>query len=141
MLIDMRTVRHVPHPRFYYEYTDETHTDLASTEDVAFSRDLAYAGTPLFCNWDAWAGHLKTKLVTKPQPIPEDAVPRWIVERGAELRAAGGDTAPPRLRDAWKEKPAGGYVLSPKPNGRPLAATPANGECLGDDPPTLPDGP
>lgn len=127
MLIDMRAVARLPHPRFYYEYRSEHQTEKASTEDVAFSRDLTYAGVPLFCAWDSWAGHLKLKLVGRPQEIPVEAVPRWIVDRGAQIAEEGGIA--PRMADAWREKPRGGYLLSPKPNGRPLPPPPAGG-CL-----------
>ena len=71
MLIDMRAVKRLPHPRFYYEWTNEKQTHKASTEDVTFSRDLYLRGVPLYVNWDAWAGHHKLKLVPRPERIPE----------------------------------------------------------------------
>jgi hypothetical protein len=39
------------------------------------TRDLSFAGAeklgynPVYCNWDAWAGHWKPKCVGKPQMI------------------------------------------------------------------------
>lgn len=62
-------------PWFYYEYPDIYQSEKASTEDVTMTRDLSLAGTqrlgynPVFCNWDAWAGHWKPKCVGKPQII------------------------------------------------------------------------
>lgn len=62
-------------PWFYYEYSDKFQAEKASTEDVTMTRDLSLAGTqklgynPVFCNWDAWAGHWKPKCVGKPQII------------------------------------------------------------------------
>lgn len=62
-------------PWFYYEYPDKYQAEKASTEDVTMTRDLSLAGTqklgynPVFCNWDAWAGHWKPKCVGKPQII------------------------------------------------------------------------
>lgn len=62
-------------PWFYYEYPDKYQAEKASTEDVTQTRDLSLVGTqklgynPLFCNWDAWAGHWKPKCVGKPQFI------------------------------------------------------------------------
>lgn len=67
-------------PWFYYEYKDCRETEKASTEDVTFSRDISLWGTqvlgynPVFINWDAWAGHYKPHLVTKPFPMTADDV-------------------------------------------------------------------
>jgi hypothetical protein len=60
-------------PWFYYEWKDKFAAEKASTEDVTQTRDLSLVGTqklgynPVFCNWDAWAGHWKPKCVGKPQ--------------------------------------------------------------------------
>ena len=60
------------HSWFYYEYTDKYQTQKASTEDVTATRDLSLACSfvagynPIYCNWDAWAGHWKPKCVMKP---------------------------------------------------------------------------
>jgi hypothetical protein len=62
-------------PFAYYEWSDKYASQKASTEDVTMTRDLSLVGTqklgynPLFCNWDAWAGHWKPKCVGKPQFI------------------------------------------------------------------------
>lgn len=62
-------------PWFYYEWKDRFAADKASTEDVTQTRDLSLTGTqklgynPVYCNWDAWAGHWKPKCVGKPQVI------------------------------------------------------------------------
>jgi len=59
-------------PWFYYEYPDIYQSQKASTEDVTMTRDVSLSGTqrlgynPVFCNWDAWAGHWKPKCVGKP---------------------------------------------------------------------------
>lgn len=94
MLIDMRAISQLPHPRFYYEWTDEKQTAKASTEDVTFSRDLNMLGVPLFCAWSSWAGHWKLKRVGKPELIPEGAVPAMLTARAAQL-AAQQKAAPP----------------------------------------------
>lgn len=98
MLIDMRAVKRLKHPRFYYEWVDDGPTcnhcgvkqpgpqmQKASTEDVTFSRDLTIAGVPIYCNWDAWAGHWKNKRVGKPQVLGADAISHTIRQRAAEL--------------------------------------------------------
>ncbi len=75
MLIDMRVFKNWSHPRFYYEFTDKRCIDKASTEDVTFSRDMLALGFKCYCNWDAWAGHNKTKVVGKPLIVkPDDDV-------------------------------------------------------------------
>lgn len=57
---------------FYYEWENRYASEKASTEDVTATRDLAILGiqklgyNPLFCNWDAWAGHWKPNNVGKP---------------------------------------------------------------------------
>jgi hypothetical protein len=62
-------------PWFYYEWSDKYAAHKASTEDVTMTRDLSLVGTqklgynPVFCNWDAWAGHWKPKCVGKPVAI------------------------------------------------------------------------
>ncbi len=78
MLIDMRGVKKLDHPRFYYEWKDETECDKASTEDVVFTRNLSYAGVPTYINWDAWAGHIKPKMVGRPVPIHIPSVTRQL---------------------------------------------------------------
>lgn len=101
MLIDMRAVARLPHPRFYYEWKGDgercptcgvpkpgEQAHKASTEDVTFSRDLTYHRVPIYVTWDCWQGHWKPKCVGKPQPVHPDAVPQWMKERAAEL--AGG---------------------------------------------------
>jgi hypothetical protein len=67
-------------PWFYYEWKTLHHADKASTEDVTMTRDLSLVGAqvlgynPVFCNWDAWAGHWKPKCVGKPQVIAAEGV-------------------------------------------------------------------
>ena len=82
-------------PWFYYEWKDKYHSEKASTEDVTQTRDLSWVGAqklgynPLFCNWDAWAGHWKPKCVGKPIPIDAAGVSqklRAAVESGHDNR-------------------------------------------------------
>lgn len=62
-------------PWFFYEWSDKYQSNKASTEDVTNTRDISLAGTqklgynPVYCNWDAWAGHWKPKCVGKPQYV------------------------------------------------------------------------
>lgn len=66
MLVDTRVFKFLPTPWFYYEYTDDTYSEKASTEDITFTRDASFHGVPLYCTWDCWAGHWKRKLVGRP---------------------------------------------------------------------------
>lgn len=58
----------------------------ASTEDVTFTRDVsqtcqAVLGyNPVYCNWDAWAGHLKIDPVGMPIVMGSDTV-NWKFKR------------------------------------------------------------
>lgn len=67
-------------PWFYYEWKNVRQDEKVSTEDVTFSRDMSLWGVnvlgynPVKCNWDAWAGHYKPHLVTKPILISADDV-------------------------------------------------------------------
>lgn len=88
MLIDMRAIKrlkawkkanpHLPQACFYYEWKDETESKKASTEDVVFTRDLSYAGIPLYAAWDSWAGHIKSVVMDKPFNLPVEWVPRHL---------------------------------------------------------------
>lgn len=66
MLIDCRAFKQLPEPWFYYESADPRWTKKASTEDVTFSRDCALCRIPIYCNWDAWASHMKVMPIGKP---------------------------------------------------------------------------
>lgn len=90
-------------PWFYYEWKDIYQSEKASTEDVTALRDISLAGqltygyNPVFCNWDAWAGHAKPKMVGKPEQITTSDVAAKIrrcveVGRGrADKRVLMGD--------------------------------------------------
>ena len=73
-------------PWFYYEWKDRYCADKASTEDVTQTRDLSLAGVqawgynPVYCNWDAWAGHWKPLCVGKPLIIDAKGVSKKLAE-------------------------------------------------------------
>lgn len=71
--VDGETVA-LPPPWFYYEYTDATNSQKASTEDMVFTRNvtLLFAQRRLeigFVDWDAWSWHVKTQFVGKPYTV------------------------------------------------------------------------
>lgn len=81
------------HPYTYYDYAGVgpacpgcgrkergPEAEKASTEDVTFTRDLSLAGVPVYCNWDAWAGHVKKKIVRKPHLFSVDTVAQQMRE-------------------------------------------------------------
>lgn len=80
ILFDVRCFDLVKPPYFYYEYEDKDEAKKTSTEDVTATRDIGMAGqqllgyNPVFCNWDAWAGHVKQEIVGKPRPILHEQV-------------------------------------------------------------------
>ncbi len=75
-----KIARALTKPWFYYEYSDIYQSQKDSTEDVTATRDIGLCVmnekgyNPLFCNFDAWAGHWKPECVDKPEPISADAV-------------------------------------------------------------------
>jgi hypothetical protein len=80
IMFDLAVYDHIEPPYFYYEFTDKFERKKSSTEDVTATRDISmvvqqkFGYNPLFCNWDAWAGHWKPKCVGKPRPIFVDGV-------------------------------------------------------------------
>lgn len=75
LLVDMRAVERHPRPWFSYEFDDEAHTRLASTEDIVFTRDADWLGVPQYCAWSSWAGHAKRYVTGRPRPSPVDSLP------------------------------------------------------------------
>ena len=71
---------------FWYEFTDRYQTRKASTEDVTNTREIGLMGQEkhgepvVFCNWDAWAGHGKPRVVGKPIPIRTEQVSNLFAE-------------------------------------------------------------
>lgn len=65
---------------FYYEWANCHASEKASTEDVTFTRNVAFSGieelgyNPLRCAWDSWIGHWKPWNVGRPDLYPVDAV-------------------------------------------------------------------
>lgn len=86
ILFDLRVFDYLPPPWFYYEWSDKYQWKKASTEDVTATRDLwfhahlAQQPFPLYVTWDCWAGHVKPKVVGKPQIITVDQVSEKYVE-------------------------------------------------------------
>lgn len=65
---------------FEYGYKDRYHAQKDTTEDVFATRDMALAGkrawnyNPLYCLWNAWAGHHKDTCVGRPKLMTGDGV-------------------------------------------------------------------
>lgn len=80
ILFDVDVFDLVEPPYFYYEWTDKYQRQKASTEDVTCTRDISLhcqikkGYNPVFCNWDAWAGHWKPLCVDKPRLLHIDQV-------------------------------------------------------------------
>lgn len=80
ILYDSRVFRRLPPPWFNYEYTDEYMTEKSSTEDIYQTRNASLIGMTQFVNWDAWAGHIKPKVVRKPRLVCIDDVPNMMAD-------------------------------------------------------------
>lgn len=79
LLVDLRVLDVLSPPWFSYEYADPPfNTRLASTEDVVFTRNLAWLGVPQWVAWDSWAGHNKFYVTGKPRLSPVDEIPQSI---------------------------------------------------------------
>ena len=102
IIFDMRAFKKLPPPWFSYEYQGDgdrcpgCNTPKAgpqafksSTEDVVLTRDLSLAGVPQYCNWDAWAGHVKRKVVGRPVLYTCDGVAKKLHEAVKAGRAQG----------------------------------------------------
>lgn len=71
MLVDLRVLDILPPPWFSYEFKDPPYnTQLASTEDVVFSRNCDWLGIPQYAHFSAWAGHCKSWTTGKPVQCP-----------------------------------------------------------------------
>jgi hypothetical protein len=114
ILFPTAALEQIPVPWFEYEYTDQYRTDKATTEDVYFTRNASLAGVPVYCLWDSWAGHWKSKCVSKPQPMTSSRV-------GAELKAA---LSRPADGERLIDVPQEGITLAPRGRGNGRAIYP-----------------
>jgi hypothetical protein len=100
-------------PWFYYEWKDVYASEKASTEDVTMTRDISLVGTqklgynPVYCNWDAWAGHWKPKCVGKPvfieaRSVSEKLKQCWEAGYDASVKCINVDMSP-AMREAIAE--------------------------------------
>lgn len=132
-LLDVRALKNIDYPYFQYEYEGDgdecphcgvrkpgPQNKKASTEDVVHTRDLSLNGVKQYCNWDAWAGHVKRKVVGKPLPLGVDILSKKL----RDAMAAGQDNRE-RLVD-WKAREAtharswDGFVPAEEVGGRTL---------------------
>lgn len=99
ILYDIRCFDLIKPPYFYYRYEGDgvrcehcnefkpgVQAKKSSTEDVTATCDISLAGlvkhgyNPVYCNWDAWAGHVKPEVVGKPRPVFADKVSAKLKE-------------------------------------------------------------
>lgn len=65
---------------FYYEWTDETASEKASTEDVTVTRDISLVGSvklgynPLRVACDSWIGHVKPYTTGRPKIMTAEQI-------------------------------------------------------------------
>ena len=95
IIYDMQVFDLIDPPYFYYEYGDLDETHKASTEDVVNTRNICFNGlavkgyNPLYCNWDAWAGHHKPYVVGKPTVYGPECVAETL--KSAALRTSASE--------------------------------------------------
>ncbi len=124
VMIDMRCLDILGPPWFSYEFQDHHETELASTEDTVFSRNLLYLDVPQYCAWQSWAAHLKVKAVGRPRKYPAAAVP-------AQVRQA--------IRDDFERETRRGRP-APRENPAALRYLAKMDADQDDDPPVIPLG-
>ena len=78
--IDMNVFHRLTPPYFYLEYQDETETVLSTGEDIAFTRDAAGQGIPVYCLWDCWARHQKEVVLEQPRTLHPHSIPSKLRE-------------------------------------------------------------
>ncbi len=118
MLIDMRICTEVIDPPYFQYGFNATHSEKNTTEDVFFTRNASLNGivklgyNPLFCNFDAWAGHAKQKMVRRPRAITADSVAETLRKAVLSGRQAG-----ERLIEVGENanKDRNGVYVPPKP--------------------------
>lgn len=80
ILYSLTAQKLIGHPKYKYEWSDKTESQKDTTEDCYNTREISLAGwlkhktDVLFCNWDAWAGHHKPKVVGKPVVTTIDSI-------------------------------------------------------------------
>lgn len=65
---DVKVFDKIKRPYYAYEY-NEDHTALLSTEEIVCHRKLYFSGIPIYCDWDHWSLHRKSRWVSKPVVI------------------------------------------------------------------------
>jgi hypothetical protein len=126
ILMHTAALRHLPLPWFSYEYTDDYEVQKASTEDVVFTRNCSMAGVAVYCNWDSWSGHVKQKIVGKPQILRAGAVTKKLreaIRKNVEIGEAMVDVNPP----VKAPKPKKGDTDALVAHHKPVSANPGTG--------------
>jgi hypothetical protein len=70
---DMRVFRKIQKPYFNYQFNDDM-TVVLETEDCWNGRLLFTAGVPVYCAWDHWSLHCKTKRCGKPRILKDSEI-------------------------------------------------------------------
>lgn len=100
MMVDLRCTQKIAKPWFDYEWKDDgeccpacrqrlpgPRAFKATTEDVYFTRNCSLSGVPVYCNWDAWAGHVKPRIVGRPIQWTPDQISDRMYDALRRLRS------------------------------------------------------
>jgi hypothetical protein len=100
---DMRVFRKIQKPYFNYQYNDEM-TVVLETEDCWNGRLLYTAGVPVYCAWDHWSLHCKTKKCGKPRILKDSDIHDNYLRQADSLLKARAESAKDKLTadDAYR---------------------------------------
>jgi hypothetical protein len=66
---------------FDHEYSDHTKSEIATGEDVFFTRSVDQMGVDVVADFDCWSKHYKTYCYEKPEPIDSFMIPSLLREK------------------------------------------------------------
>jgi hypothetical protein len=123
---DMRVFDCIEKPYFQYEWSDDSASQKASTEDVQNTRDLSlgcirkHGYNPLRCAWSSWAGHYKVWCVKRPRKYTADDVSRNLAN--AVTRGLRRDERYVDLSKGWEKEISTAVHVRPRKDRLPLPA-------------------
>lgn len=87
----------------YYDYNyDEKHLSVVETEDCFAHRNMSMRGARLHVDWDHWAGHVKKKVVPRPDVVGQEDIDSYYV-RHAEANMRTAMLLPPDIENCMTD--------------------------------------
>ena len=114
MIIPTKVFDLLEKPYFDDTFLNEEKSEIRFSQDLYFTTKCTDAGIPVYCNWYAWAGHVKSEVVGNPESVLHKVgASEW---RNVKLPASNGLAAKP----ATTEFRPRGKVEFVTPNGEPV---------------------